>query len=156
MLHHLKTLKTFQDSVDSPWAAVWLQGAATWAAIPVVNAAWLASIREHRHAAMGASKKMRVEEEQDREVLIPSCVVAERCQLLVAAPTNAGSACTKPGCDVCVGIGKHNVILIINYLETRYRSSCRSLIQEGGLFIYLFIKTLLQSGSLSASQWELH
>lgn len=81
----------------------------------------------------GQEKQPRVQtksqgraEEQGRGVLAPLCVAAECCWLPVAAtgrvalaaPTNAASACTKLGCEVCMGFGKHNVILIINYLET--------------------------------------
>lgn len=37
----------------------------------------------------------------------------------------------KPGCEVEMVFGKHNIILIINYLETQDRNSSRSLLPEG-------------------------
>lgn len=37
----------------------------------------------------------------------------------------------KPGCEVEMVFGKHNVILIINYLEMQYRNGFRSLLPEG-------------------------
>ena len=60
----------------------------------------------------------------------PSCVPVAR---LTASPasSDAGSACVKPGCEVETVLGKHNIILIINYLRTQYRNSFRSLLPEG-------------------------
>lgn len=67
------------------------------------------------------------------------CIAAKRFLSRVpaggvtASPSSpgTGSACMKPGCEVEMFFGKHNIILIINYLETPYRNSFRSLLPEG-------------------------
>lgn len=71
-----------------------------------------------------------------------SCLCADGVTASPPPLLRAGSARMKPGCEIEMLFGKHNIILIINYLETQYRNSFRSLLPEGcfcsqGLYQFL-------------------
>lgn len=104
-----------------------------WAALSVLGSCWVgmdtgANAKPRKQA--GAVGEFSSHHIQSSKAL----PIVSLCHGLTASPSpllQAGSAHMRPGCEIEMLFGKHNIILIINYLEMLYRNSSRSLLPEG-------------------------